>query len=467
MSIHLSSPDSLFRFIHPRVSVKLRSLAGASLIPAAIAAVVAGSPVAPALADNAPQTTPAKPAGSSAANVTLQVNPDSNDADRPDSQRVSDSYQPKGIDFGDFLFLPKIEFGETYNSNVYGSQVDVRGDFLSTIRSELNLRSQFSEHQLNFSLVGEEDLYKTYSRDDQTNLTASVDGHYDYSKDTRINLSSQAFSSHEARSSPNTIQGEEPTPIQGILNRANIEEKSDRFSFLGEVETDRLTFDDVKTSIGSLIPNTDRNRWELSVRERGAYEMFPGYAAVLQVTENTHIFDKTLDRDGYDRGSSGYRAEAGVGIDLTHVIRGDFLLGSFQQFYHDSRLATAGGLSMRAVFNWTPSKLTIIIPSIDRSIFDTTTTQASAYDRSALTVTVRHELERNIVVTGFGGLYYDQLTGVQNQNDMTYEARAKVIYAFTPELYVGGEVGFLSRRSEAQLQSFDQLTTMVKLGVQY
>jgi len=70
-------------------------------------------------------------------------------------------------------------------------------------------------------------------------------------------------------------------------------------------------------------------------------------------------------------------------------------------------------------------------------------------------------------VTGFGGLYYDQLTGVQNQNDMTYEARAKVIYAFTPELYVGGEVGFLSRRSEAQLQSFDQLTTMVKLGVQY
>ena len=89
MSIHLSSPDSLFRFIHPRVSVKLRSLAGASLIPAAIAAVVAGSPVAPALADNAPQTTPAKPAGSSIRIVTMRTGPTRSGSATATSQKAS------------------------------------------------------------------------------------------------------------------------------------------------------------------------------------------------------------------------------------------------------------------------------------------------------------------------------------------------------------------------------------------
>jgi len=424
----------------------------------------------PALADGGDAAVPTSgttvPHTQSESNVTLNNTNDGSNADN-DSGQVNDSYQPKGIQLGQFLFLPKVETEETYNSNVFATQVNVKDDLLTTIHPEINLRSQFTEHELDFVVKGDQQFYQTYSQDDQTNGEADLNGRYDFSKNTQGSFLSQAYSSHEDRSSPDPSKVVSPTPVQGLINRANIKSQFDRFSFVGEVEADRLTYDDVKTSTGSLIPNTDRNRWELSVRERGAYEMFPGYAAVMQVTENTHIFDKTEDRYGYDRGSTGYRAETGIGVDVSKLIRGDFLLGYFQQSYNDSRLTDAGGLSMRAVFNWTPTKLTIIVPTIDRTVSDTTTAQASAYDRSSLTVTVRHELQRNIILSGFAGLYYDQYTGVQNQDDITYDTRARVTYAFNSNLYVGAEVGFQSRHSEADLQSFDQLTSMVKLGVQY
>ena len=448
------------------LGIPLRSLRSCATVATAVVGILASSPGAFADSGTPSQAAPSDNSNDGAAKVTLQTtdNPDTNG---PDSQRVNDSYQPKGIPVGEFLFLPKIETDESYNSNVYATQTNVKADVLTDIRPELNLRSQFSEHELNFSLTGDREIYSTYSKDNQTNGAATVDGRYDFNKDAQLSVFSQAYAQHEDRSSPYAVQGVEPTPTQGILNHVTFKDQYGRFSILGAAEVNRLTFYDVMTSTGSVINNADRDRWELSLRERGAYEMFPGYAAVLQVTENTHIFDRTLDHEGYNRNSTGYRAEAGLGVDITRLIRGDFLLGYFQQDYQDARLPSANGLSMRALFNWTPTKLTIVIPSIDRTVTDTTQSGASGLDRSAFTLTVRHELARNIVLTGFGGVYYDQLTGVQNQDDITYEARTKIIYAFSPEFYVGGEVGFMSKRSEAQLASFDQLTTMIKLGVQY
>ena len=400
-------------------------------------------------------------------NVTRETGPNAADGLSSDDQRVNDSYRPKGIQAGGFLVLPKIEAGESYNSNIYAIQTGVKGDMITNVSPQIAVRSQFSEHELNFLLKLDHDLHQTYTRDDRTNFEADVDGRYEFSRESQAGFYTQAYLSHEDRSSPNTVQGVSPTPTQGVINRADIRGQFDRFSLLAEVGADRLTFDNVKTALGTLIPNTDRDRWEFSLRERVAYEMFPGYAAVIQVTENTHVFDQSLDRSGFNRNSSGYRAETGIGVDISKLIRGDFLLGYFQQYYDDSRFKDAGGMSMRAVFNWTPTKDTIVIPAIDRTVTDTTTLNASAFDRSSLTLTVRHEIQRNIIVTGFGGVYYDQLTGVQKQNDITYSARTRLTYSFTPELYLAGELGFMSKQAEAKLQGFDQMTATVRIGVQY
>jgi len=435
------------------------SLAGA----AAAASLLAGSAVAQV--DGATQGQ--DPRRGSGANVTSETNPGDTQTDRDDSERVHDSYQAKGYDLGQFLLLPKIELDETYNSNLFATKEDPKSDFVTTIRPEVKLRSRFEEHALNVSLLAEQYLHRRYTDDNRTDVQFEVDGRYDFSSEAQANYFGQAFVRHEDRGSPDDAGGTEPTQVTGLVNRASVKQQLGRYTMTGEVGADRRVFDDVSTSLGTVIPNSDRDRWELLARLRGSYEMFPGYAAVAEVSGNSRRYDEDRDRNGFDRDSSGYRVEGGVGVDVSRLIRGDFLVGYFKQDYRDNRFADPDGLSVRATFNWTPTPLTIIVPSIERTVFETTVAQASAMVRSGASLTVRHELARNIVLTGFTSAAYDEYDGVQNQDSWTYEVRGRVIYAFTPEFYVGSEVAHRMKDSDAPRGGYDQTTLMLRLGLQY
>jgi len=403
----------------------------------------------------------------SGAKITTEVDAEDKAKNRADSERLHDSYQPKGVDFGQFLFLPKIELDETYNTNLFATQTDERGDFVTTIRPELKLRSRFKEHALNLSLLAEQYLHRRFTRDNRTDMQLDVDGRYDFSSDTQANYFGQLFSRHEDRGSPDDVRGLEPTPIRGFVNRGGFKHQFGRYTVLSEIGVDRRVFGNVSTAAGTTIRNGDRDRWELLARLRGSYEMFPGYAAVAEVSGNRRRYDDALDRSGFDRNSYGYRVESGVGVDLSQLVRGDFLVGYFAQNYRDARFKDPQGLSVRATFNWTPTTLTIVVPSFERSVNETTTQNASGMVRNAFSLTVRHELERNIILTGYGSVAYDQMSGVKNRDAWTYEGRARVIYAFTPELYTGAEVGHRNKRSQAETESFTQTTFMLRLGLQY
>jgi len=403
----------------------------------------------------------------SGAKITREADPEDKAKSRDDSERLHDSYQPKGVDLGQFLFLPKLELDETYNTNLFATQTDKRSDFVTVIRPELKLRSRFKEHALNLSLLAEQYLHKRYNSDNRTDLQFDVDGRYDFSSETQATYFGQLFSRHEDRGSPDDVRGLEPTPISGFVNRGGFKHQFGRYTVVSEVGVDRRVFGSVSTAAGTTVRNADRDRWELLARLRGSYEMFPGYAAVTEVSGNRRIYDDSRDRAGFDRNSYGYRVEAGIGVDISQLVRGDFLVGYFAQNYRDARFKDPQGLSVRATFNWTPTTLTIIVPSFERSVNETTTASASGMVRNAFNLTVRHELERNIILTGYGSVAYDQFSGVKNRDAWTYEGRARVIYAFTPEVYTGGEVGYRNKRSQAETESFTQTTFMLRLGLQY
>lgn len=400
----------------------------------------------------------------SGAKVTSDVNPEAQEA-KDDSERVHDAFQPKGVDLGQFLLLPKLEFDQAYNSNLYATQDDARGDFVSVVRPELKLRSRFKEHALNLTLVAEQYLHRRYTRENRLDLQGELDGRFDFSAETQATGFLQLYSRHEDRSSPDDAGGVEPTPISGIVSRTALKHQVGRYTFGGEFGADRRQFDNVATSVGTVVPNQDRDRWELFAKGRAGYELFPGYAAVGEVTVNTRRYDQTRDRNGFERDSYGYRAEAGIGLDISQLIRGDFLVGYFTQNYEDPRLKDPRGLSLRATFNWTPSKLTIVVPSLERSVSETTSAGASGMVRTGASVTVRHEYDRQMLLTGYAGAYYDELTGI-DQDSWTFEGRARITYALMPEAYVAGEVGQRVKRSQISSGGFDQTIVMVRLGLQ-
>ena len=401
----------------------------------------------------------------SGATVTAEADPGSDTTGAQDSQRVADSYRPKGIGLGLFLLMPKLEIDESYNTNIYATHTDIKTDLVSTIRPDLTLRSRFDKHELNFHLSAEEVLYKAFDHEDHLELAGDVSGRYDLTSGTELNGFAQLYSRHEDRTSPDDKGGLRPTPTKGFAGKFGGKTESGPFTMAAEIAPQRMTFEEVATSAGSVVPNGDRNRWELEGKVRTSYEVFPGYAAVTQFSGNTRQYDQTFDRSGYQRSSSGYRAEAGVGFDISQLLRGDFLLGYLAQDYRDSRFTDPHGLSFRSSLNWTPDKLTIVVPAIERSVAETTTAAASSLVRNSASVLVRHEMARNIMLSAYGSVAYEELSGL-HQSDWLYEGRLKGTYAFGPKLYVGAEAAFRDKEAVVESSSYRQAIFTLRLGLQ-
>lgn len=451
----LIAPIAEYSRLTVRRGRKRRALAMAGV---ALVAILAAAPV-----QAQPREDTRRP-GAGAAKITAPSDSAQDDDGKGDGERVDDSYQPKGIDLGSFLLLPQVETEQSYNTNVFAQETSQKGDFVTRIAPEFRLRSRFSNHALNFTGRVEQYLYREYTSDNHLDGLALIDGRYDIERNWEVNLVSENFRRSEDRGSPDDVGGEKPTLTYGTVNRIGTKYQAGRYTFGGEFSANRRIFEDVDTSTGTTINNGDRNRWEYQALGRGSYEMFPGYLAVLEASANKREYDSRLDDAGFDRSSSGYRIEAGVGLDISQLIRGDFLVGYFQQNYEDPRYKDPRGPSIKATFNWTPSRITVVVPSIERTVLETTMTRAAAMVRTGASLLVRHEYQRNIVLTGFGSVNYDEYEGI-NQASVTYEARARVIYALAPEYYVGGEVGYRRRNSEIDGQSYGQGVVALRLGL--
>lgn len=405
----------------------------------------------------------ADPRRANSAKILQETNPEEKTGGKDDEKQIDDSYQPKGIELGSFLLLPQIEVSEGYNSNIYARSTDKKSDFITRIAPEFQLRSRFTNHMLNISARAEQSLFATYTDDNHLDASTNVAGRYDFSRDWEGTGSFDAYQTYEDRGSPDAVNGKSPTRTYGFGGRTGTKYQVGRYTFSGEVNGARRLFGDVDTSTGTTIDNSDRDRNEFGAMGRGSYEMFPGYAAVAQVEVNRRQYDSSRDRAGYNRSSSGWRAETGIGVDITQLVRGDFLVGYLKQDYEDSRFKDPSGLALKSVLNWTPNRMTVVALSLERSVQETITLNASGMIHTGASVLIRHEMQRNIILTGTASVFQDDFKGA-NQTNWTYDTRVRAVYALQPELYVGGEVGFRRRTSDKPDVGFSQGVALLRIG---
>ncbi len=401
----------------------------------------------------------------SGAPITTEANPGGDVAGERDSERLIDAFRPKGLRTGEFILYPKIEAGGVYNSNIFAQPQRAKGDYIASVQPEVSLRSQFDTHMLNLSGSVQALKHMRFTTDDQVNGRFSSEGRYDLLRNWNMTGRVDLSADHEDRASPDAVQGKEPTRTKTFTGQVGTTYQQGDYVFSGFLESDRRTFDSVPTATGSLN-NSDRDIWESRARVRAGYEILPSYLVLGEVEGNRRVYDREVDRTGFRRGSSGYRVSSGVGLEFTQVLRGDFLVGFMQQDYDDPRFRSPNGPSVKSSFTWTPGKLTVVVPSLERSVYETTLLNASSRVRTAATILVRHELARNILLTGFGGLYFDEYEGV-SRNSTSYDLRFRALYAFGPELYLAGELEYRSRNSQLVNNNYDQAIIGLRVGMQF
>lgn len=383
-----------------------------------------------------------------------------------DENRVNDSYEPKGIDLGKFLLYPELITSLGYNSNIYVTQTNDKSDQFASVDPSFRLRSQFDTHELNVSGELQELAYERYERDDQLNARIAADGRYDIFRDTSLTGYFTEFSQHEDRGSPDTVNGLEPTPLTGNVLTLGGKTEAGPWIYSAEATRFQVDYQNVPTSTGTIIPDSLRDRVKYTLTGRIGYELSPGYYAIGQMSGDWVDYDHHIAFNNIDRSSQGYAAQAGFAVDLTQLIRGDFLIGYYKQDFNTPLFRSPGGLSIKALFNWSPTRTILIVPAVERQVLESVIAGSSSIVETSGTVLARYEFRRNIIVSGFAGLYYDdyQLT---SGTAWTYDVRGSVTYAFTPELFVGADIEYRDRSSQRQaiINSYAQTIATARIGL--
>lgn len=400
------------------------------------------------------------------ATITRETDAAGDPEGRDDKDRVDDSYQPKGVELGSFLLLPSLEADIAYSNNVFATEEDEKSDRFLRVAPQVQLRSRFDRHELNFEGQLERFAFDRFTNDDRLDGNVAVDSRVDVRRGLEFTSRASYTDRAEDRGSPDVEQGVRPTDTRTWSATLGSRLQQGRMIYQGGFNIDTLDFSNNRTASGRVINNQGRDRVEYRGDVRVAYEIFPNYYAVAKGTANWRDYENPISGTTRTRSSNGYRAEAGVGVDVTEVIRGDFLVGYFTQDYDDPSFRDPGGFSVQARFNWTPSRMTVVVPSLERSVQETVSGTASGIVRTALGLTVRHEVARNFVLTGIGNVAYEDYAG-SDQESWNYEARVRGIYALNRELYVGGEARYRSRDSNIDGQSYKQATFTFRIGLQY
>jgi len=380
------------------------------------------------------------------------------EAPRPD-------YEASGVRVGGFIVSPSLDIGITHDTNIYATDTDEKSATIGIIAPAVTVKSGWSNHALGFSASAEIGRYSKHSSENYEDYRLGADGRVDISRETMFNLAATYDKGHEERGSADAVNGAKPTETTTEAATIGLTHSVGRLSTEFSLGAQDLEFDNVLTSLGTTINNHDRNRDIVEGMIRADYEFSPGYSAFVLGALNKRDYDDAVDDNGFNRDSDGYRLRAGARINLTGVVFADVYVGYLKQDYKDAALKTAKGSQLGLAGIWNVTQLTTVKADLGRAINETTVTGASSTLDTAGTVTVDHEMLRNLLLRATAGYTKSSFEGT-TRKDKLWDLGFGATYKMNPNLHLSADYSYKNRDSNVALTDYDRSQIMLRLKLQ-
>lgn len=386
--------------------------------------------------------------------------------------RTLPNFAPRGQRIGAFVLYPGISVNGAYNSNVYATQSDTKGDFVASLDPTLSLRSNWNQHALNFNVSGDFRRYARQTSNNENNFSADVDGRLDILTDTYMTGGIGYRLAHEPRTSANTVLNQKyPTEYQLTTGKLGFVRERGIFGFELHSEVRYYSYNNNVTGDGTPITETDRNRIEYSVTPRITYQIVKGYRAFVQASGNERSYQSKFDQFGFQRDSHGYQVDIGTAVELTHLITGEIFAGYLEQDYKDSRLPVASGPGFGGNLLWNVTRLTSVRATLSRTVqewnsFDSNEPAVSSYIATATDISVEHELHDDLLVSAGVGYENDDFQGISRSDDV-YGGSAGLQYLINRHLSAGVNFAYNRRESNVASVGYDQEIVGAFIRLQY
>lgn len=400
---------------------------------------------------------------------------------RPSSRRPSASASCSGRAritarsggrLGDFFFYPSAEADGDWDSNVFFAP-HPKSDFVYSLRPGLSVNSDWGTNQLNFLAGAEVRRFATQVSENQTNYNLATNGRLDILHGEYIDAGVGFRNAHDERFAPSSAPTQvRPTEYQESSGRLKFVRERGVVGLQMNGNLDYYTYDNVLTTSGAQLRESDRNRIELSGGPKVTYEIIPGYHAFIAGAANDRIYQHTFDVNGLKRSSHGFEVDVGTDVLITKLITGEIFVGYLRQEYDDSRLPTISSPGFGGSLLWNVTERTSVRAKASRTIqevdlFGTTAagTVTSAL-QSSVGVEVEQEVLHNVLLTGGGSFYSDDFQGT-SRTDNTYEADLGVTYLLNRMWSAGLDATYQNRTSNTSAVGFSRALIGAKIRLQY
>ncbi|MEI9886082.1 MAG: outer membrane beta-barrel protein [Rhizomicrobium sp.] len=263
--------------------------------------------------------------------------------------------------------------------------------------------------------------YSNFSRLNLTDWKVGGDGRYDASRAAVFSANAYYGEFHESLSSQNTV-GFQASPNRYFQTHADVagSYQPNRLGVGIGASYDRFDFTNTPRIGGGLLFNTDRDETQYQGYAKVFYNFSPGYSAFVKGLYESRQFDQFFDRTGRHRSSTGYRVDAGVDLEITHLVTGQIFVGYLEQHFSQSvplPLKNISGIDYGVNLDWFALPVLTVHLNGARTISDTTLAGVSASEDSAIKLSADYEFRYNILVQGFFSYTHSDLIGSTRTDD--------------------------------------------------
>lgn len=389
----------------------------------------------------------------------------------PMLDRERAALEPTGHRLGSIMVLPQIDVAPKYNSNLFATANNPKADVATVISPSLAVRSDWSRHAINLSVSGDIGRYRKYTSENFDDYGVSAGARLDIHRDSQIWFGATQSQLHEARGSPDDVNGAEPTVFDQTSGSIAYQHRFNRLRMRLSGGWVRYDFRDTAAATGT-INNDDRDRNEYAASLRFGYAVTPNFEPYVRGTANLRDYVQEHDDAGFDRDSWGYETMGGMVVDLGGITKLDAFAGFLFQDYHDPRLETVAGPTFGGAINWNPARPLWLRLYAKRFVAETTQVDYSASLNTevgiVIAMTPRPDLSLTIRTAHLVSDYErNPSSAVAEREDDFLIADIGLRYFLNRHLHVGPTARYVRRDSTLQHLDYSQTVALFRLGVRY
>jgi len=376
--------------------------------------------------------------------------------------RPQPAYDALGIRTGSFTAFPKLQFDIVQDDNVFAAEDDRQAATTLHLRPEIVAKSNWSRHALQTHVRAQIDRNLDFDSENTIDWNLGGAGRLDVVRGSSITFGADYTQDHEAR----TAAGADPItqrPVAFDLASASLgaERARGRLRVSARAAVHRYDYRDGFSETGVVIEQDDRDRTLFTLTGRADYALSPATAIFLQVTRDDRDYDRIVGRPL--RTSSGYQSLAGVDFELGALVRGEIAAGYIRQDLEDAAFGDLDGFGGRAKLFWFPTQLTTVTAAAARTVEDTGVIGTAGALRTDLSISVDHELLRNLILTAQAAYADDAYNGLA-RSDTRFGAGVSGVYRINRRYGFTAGLTWLDQSSSGAAQGPSYRNTRLYVG---